>query len=33
MRDDDTVLSHTIVYVPVNQSVLNKHTITVKEGA
>ena len=33
MRADDTVLTQAAVYVPVTQTVISKHTITVKEGA
>lgn len=33
MRDDDTVLTQAAVYVPVTQTVVSKHIITVKEGA
>ena len=33
MRVDDTVLTQAAVYVPVTQTVISKHTITVKEGA
>lgn len=32
-RADDTVLTQAAVYVPVTQTVVNKHIITVKEGA
>lgn len=33
LRDDDTVLTQSVVYVPVTQTVVSKHVITVKEGA
>lgn len=33
LRADDTVLTHIPVYVPVTQTVVGKHLITVKEGA
>lgn len=33
MRADDTVLTQAAVYVPVTQTVISKHIITVKEGA
>ena len=32
MRADDAVLTQAAVYVPVSQSVISKHIITVKEG-
>ena len=32
MKDDNTVLTQSAVYVPVTQPVFSKHTITVKEG-
>lgn len=32
MKADNTVLTQSAVYVPVTQTVTNKHTITVKEG-
>ena len=33
LRADDTVLTQSAVYVPVTQTVVSKHTITVKESA
>lgn len=33
LRADDTVLTQSAVYVPVTQTVISKHIITVKEGA
>lgn len=33
IRADDTVLTQSAVYVPVTQTVVSKHIITVKEGA
>lgn len=33
LRADDTVLTQSAVYVPVPQTVVSKHIITVKEGA
>lgn len=33
MREDGTVLTQASVYVPVTETVVNKHVITVKEGA
>lgn len=33
LRADDTVLTQSAVYVPVTQTVVSKHIITVKEGA
>lgn len=33
LRSDDTVLTQSVVYVPVTQPIVSKHTITVKEGA
>ena len=33
LREDDTVLTESTVYVPVTQDIVSKHTITVKEGA
>lgn len=33
VRADDEVLTESAVYVPVNQAIISKHTITVKEGA
>lgn len=33
LRADDTVLTQSAVYVPVSQTVVSKHIITVKEGA
>lgn len=33
LRADDTVLTQAAVYVPVTQTVVSKHIITVKEGA
>ena len=32
MRADSTILTDASVYVPVTQTVISKHTITVKEG-
>ena len=32
LRSDDTVLTQSVVYVPVTQTVVSKHIITVKEG-
>ena len=32
-RADNTVLTQVPVYVPVSQTIISKHTITVKEGA
>ena len=32
LSDDDRVLTQSSVYVPVTQSLLSKHTITIKEG-
>ena len=32
LKADDSVLSESNVYVPVTQTVLNKHTLRVKEG-
>ena len=33
LREDDTVLTQSAVYVPVTQTVVSKHIITVKKGA
>ena len=33
MRADDAVLTQSAVYVPVTDTVISKHIITVKEGA
>ena len=33
LRSDETVLTQSVVYVPVTQTITSKHTITVKEGA
>ena len=33
MKADGTVLAQSAVYVPVSQTVISKHIITVKEGA
>ena len=33
MKQDGTVLTESVVYVPVTQIVISKHIITVKEGA
>lgn len=32
LRADDGVLTHSVVYVPVTQTVVSKHIVTVKEG-
>ena len=32
LREDDTVLTESSVYVPVTQPIVSKHIITVKEG-
>ena len=32
LRADDTVLTQSAVYVPVTNTVVSKHSITVKEG-
>lgn len=32
MKADGAVLTHAVVYVPITQPILSKHTITVKEG-
>lgn len=32
MRSDNTVLTQSIVYVPVSQPVISKHIIPIKEG-
>ena len=33
LRADDTVLTQSVVYVPVTDTIISKHIITVKEGA